>query len=103
MIKRLILTGIAGLILLAGCSEEQQAAQEELVKTVNVETKEIKEQPFERYLKLVGTVEAPNDVRISAEVSGRIEKYFVEPGDDVQQGQPILKIDDSQLVRERER
>ena len=103
MIKRLILTGILGLILFAGCSEEQQPAQEELVKTVNVETKEIQKQPFERYLKLVGTVEAPNDVRISAEVSGRIEKYFVETGDDVKQGEPILKIDDSQLIRERER
>lgn len=103
MIKRVILTGIIGLTLFTACSEEQQPEQEELVKTVNVETQEIQKQPFERYLKLVGTVEAPNDVRISAEVSGRIEEYFVEPGDDVQQGEPILKIDDSQLIRERER
>ena len=103
MIKRLIFTGIVGLTLFAACSEEQEPAQEELVKTVNVETKEIQKQPFERYLKLVGTVEAPNDVRISAEVSGRIVNYFVEPGNDIQQGDPILKIDDSQLVRERER
>lgn len=103
MIKRLILTGIIGLTLFTACSEEEQPEQEELVKTVNVETKEIRKQHFERYLKLIGTVEAPNDVRISAEVSGRIEKYFVEPGDDVRQGEPILKIDDSQLIRERER
>ena len=103
MIKRSILTTFLGLILLAGCSEEQESTQEELVKTVNVETKEIQKQPFERYLKLVGTVGTPNDVRISAEVSGRIEKYFVEAGDDVNMGEPILKIDDSQLIRERER
>lgn len=104
MNKQIILTGILAMILLSGCSsEEQQVSQKELVKTVNVETRTIKQQPFERYLKLVGTVEAQNDVHISAEVAGRITKYFVELGDKVQKGDPILKIDDSQLVRERER
>jgi RND family efflux transporter MFP subunit len=103
MIKRLFLLGILSGILFTACSQEQQPTQEEAVKTVNVEVREIQKQPFERYLKLVGTVEAPNDVRISAEVSGQIEKYFVEPGDDVKQGDPILKIDDLQLIRERER
>ncbi len=104
MNKQLILKGILAVILLSGCSaEEQQTSEGDLVKTVNVETQTIEEQSFERYLKLVGTVEAQNDVRISAEVAGRITKYFVEQGDDVQKGDPILKIDDSQLVRERER
>lgn len=103
MNKQLFITGILLTVLFAGCSEEQQVPKEELVKTVNVETREVKKEPFERYLKLVGTVEAQNDVRISAEVSGRIEKYFVEQGDHVEKGDQILKIDDSQLVRERER
>lgn len=103
MNKQLLITGILLAVLFAGCSQEQQAPKEELVKTVNVETQEIKPEPFERYLKLVGTVEAQNDVRISAEVSGRIERYFVDQGDQVQKGDRLLKIDDSQLVRERER
>lgn len=103
MTKQAILTGILAVILLSGCSEERPEEQEELLKTVNVETQTIKPQSFERYLKLVGTVEAQNDVQISAEVAGRITKYFVEQGDEIQKGDPILKIDDSQLVRERER
>lgn len=93
------------LIIAVGCSQPEQAGQsgEELVKTVNVETRELKPQPFERHLKLVGTVEAQNDVQISAEVAGRIEQYFVEKGDQVQKGDPVAKIDDSQLLREKER
>ena len=104
MIKEVLLTASAAILLLSGCSaEEQQTPEEELVKTVNVETQTLETQPFERFLKLVGTVEAQNDVRISAEVSGRIENYFVDQGDEVEKGEAILKIDDSQLVRERER
>lgn len=103
MNKQVLLTGILITVLLIGCSEEQQTTEQELVKTVNVETQTIEPQEFERYLKLVGTIEAQNDVRISAEVSGRIMNYFVEQGDQIQKGDPILKIDDSQLIRERER
>lgn len=103
MNKQVVLTVLISLLLLSGCSEEQQDTQEELVKTVNVETETLDTQQFERYLKLVGTVEAQNDVRISAEVSGRVEEHFVEQGDEIEKGDPILKIDDSQLIRERER
>lgn len=91
---------LAGLI--TACSEEQQTAeQEELVKTVNVETTVIEPQLFQRYLRLVGTVESANDVRISSEVSGRIEEYFIEKGKQVQKGEPILKIDDDKLLQEK--
>lgn len=103
MNKQFIITGVLTVFLIIGCSEKQPAPQEELVKTVNVETETIHPESFERYLKLVGTVESQNDVQISAEISGRIMEYFVGQGDQVKKGEPILKIDDSQLVRERER
>lgn len=94
---------IAGLAI--GCSqqEEQAAGEDELVKTVNVQTETIRPQTFERYLRLVGTVESANDVLISAEVSGRIEQYFVEKGEQVEKGQPILKIDNDKLLQEKAR
>lgn len=93
---------VAGIF--TACSEEQQTAeQEELVKTVNVETKTLEPQSFERFLRMVGTVESANDVRISAEVGGRIEQYYVEKGSRVQKGEPILKIDDDKLLQEKAR
>lgn len=89
--------------LLAACSQEQEVLQEELVKTVNVQTEKLQPTSFERYLRLVGTVESLNDVNISAEVSGRIERYYVEKGSQVNEGQNILKIDDSKLLQEKAR
>lgn len=88
---------------LAACGQEQEVPQQELVKTVNVETETLQPQTFERYLRLVGTVESLNDVNISAEVSGTVERYYVEKGDRVAEGEQILKIDDSKLVQEKAR
>jgi len=84
------------------CSqEEQETPQEELVKTVNVEIRTVKPRTFERYLRQVGTVKSEDDVQVSAEVSGRIERYFVQLGDRISKGAPILKIDDSKLQRQQ--
>ncbi|MFH5884228.1 efflux RND transporter periplasmic adaptor subunit [Halalkalibaculum sp. DA3122] len=91
-------------VLITACSQEEQAVpQDELVKSVNVETLTVEPQLFQRFLRLVGTVESANDVLISSEVSGRIEQYFVEKGRNVQQGDPILKIDDAKLQQEKAR
>jgi RND family efflux transporter MFP subunit len=99
--------GVLALGALAGCSPEQPepaaSDQSETVRTVNVEVSEVKPQLFESYLRMVGTVEATNDVQISSEVAGRIEEYFVENGDVVQKGQVLMKIDDAQLLREKQR
>ncbi|MCW9705332.1 efflux RND transporter periplasmic adaptor subunit [Fodinibius salsisoli] len=103
MDKQFTVLGIVMMLLLVGCAETQQAPEEETVKSVTVETKKVQPQLFERHLKLVGSVEAQNDVRISAEVSGRVEQYYVEQGDAVSKGTPLLKIDDSKLQREKAR
>lgn len=103
MNKFSIIIALLAIGLLSACNQEQEAPQEELVKTVNVQAETVNSKVFERYLRLIGTVESLNDVNISAEVSGRIEKYFVEKGDRVAEGEQILKIDDSKLLQEKAR
>lgn len=103
MNKLYIITILLILGLVTACSQEEETPREELVKTVNVQTEKIQRSLFQRYLRLVGTVESLNDVRISAEVSGRIKRYFVEKGNRVNKGEPILKIEDSKLIQERNR
>ena len=97
----IIIVLVAG--LLTACTQEQEVSQEELIKTVNVQTETLQPKVFERYLRLVGTVESLNDVNISAEVSGRIERYYVDKGSKVAKGEQILKIDDSKLLQEKAR
>ena len=100
--RRLLLAGML-LCLMISCSPAPPEPEEEVGRTVNVETQQVEPQAFARYLKLVGTVETPNDVQLSAEVSGQVVTYYKEQGDTVAKGEPILKINDDQLVRERER
>ncbi|MDX1672556.1 MAG: efflux RND transporter periplasmic adaptor subunit [Balneolaceae bacterium] len=102
--RYLYLSLIPVLLAATGCTpSEKQSPPEELVKTVNVETTEVEPQLFERFLRLVGTVESQNDVLVSAEVAGRIENYLVGKGERVRKNQTIAKIDDAQLLREKER
>lgn len=103
MNKKYIIAIVSVLGIVTACSQEQETPQEELVKTVNVETEILEPKVFNRYLRLVGTVESLNDVQISAEVSGRIEKYYIEKGTQVKKGAPILKIDDDKLLQEKAR
>jgi len=59
------------------------------VRTIPAEEKEV----FLEY-RTVGYVESGTRVAVRPEVSGRVVKVFVEEGDSVKQGDPLLKIDD---------
>ncbi|MTI88627.1 MAG: efflux RND transporter periplasmic adaptor subunit [Balneolaceae bacterium] len=101
----LLIVLIIGAVV-ASCSGEEIPATneaEELVKTVNIETRVVEPERFESHLRVVGMVETSNDIQISAEVSGRILNYKVDEGESVKKGQTILKIDDSKLKQERAR
>ncbi|MCF7803555.1 MAG: efflux RND transporter periplasmic adaptor subunit [Candidatus Marinimicrobia bacterium] len=96
----ILFTLLAGLI---GCGNSTPPQEDAAVKTVNVETVTIQPREFSSYLRLVGTTEAANDVRLSAEANGRILRYEVDKGDFVRSGDLIAKIDNAQLREERDR
>jgi RND family efflux transporter MFP subunit len=92
-------------LLIAGCSSEGNAPQneEELVKSVNVHTQKVEPKDFTSYARMIGTIESAQDVRLSAEVSGRVLQYRVNEGEIVQKGEVIAKINDQQLEKEEAR
>ncbi|MEX0609436.1 MAG: efflux RND transporter periplasmic adaptor subunit [Balneolaceae bacterium] len=93
------------MMLLVACSAETEdaASDEEVIKTVNVDTKTINPTTFASHLRVVGNVETSDDIMISSEVNGRVIEHLVDEGDNVKKGQAILKIDDSKLLQEKAR
>jgi len=93
------------LVLLTACSGGEEIPQqaEELVKTVNVRTAMISPGEFNSFVRVVGTVETSDDIMISAEVSGKVLRYFAEEGENVRAGETIIKIDDAKLKQEHAR
>ena len=89
-------------LTLHNCSSDEMESSEpeELIKMVNVETEVLSSEPFNSFLRLVGTVETSDDVQLSAEVSGKVLMHVVSEGQKVQKGQTILRIDDAKLSQE---
>jgi membrane fusion protein (multidrug efflux system) len=54
-------------------------------------------------LSTTGTVRANEEVEIVSEISGKISNIYFEEGSRVAAGQLLLKIDDSELLAERQR
>ncbi|MFQ5599390.1 MAG: biotin/lipoyl-binding protein, partial [Candidatus Krumholzibacteriia bacterium] len=89
-----VLTGGCGDSQVDQASAEDEAVADTYAKIINVEVAHLVPTPFEEYIRLTGTVQAEKDVVLSAEETGRIERFYVEKGDHVRRGQPLVKIDD---------
>jgi membrane fusion protein (multidrug efflux system) len=81
----------------ASGTEGEEAEAEAYVKVVNVETWTVQRELFTAYVRLTGAVEAHDDVVVSSEESGVVERFFVDKGERVRAGQPIAQIDDDVL------
>ena len=108
MIKRIAAIGVlAGSATAAGCgqtegAEAQRSGGDEAVRTVNVEVLPVERAPFSHFIRVVGTVEAQRDVRVSAEESGVVETLLASKGEMVSVGEPILRLDGDVLSAQAE-
>lgn len=94
---------VAGLTACSSEAPENTEDDDVVGKTINVETVMMEPASFQSKLRVVGMVETQNDIMISAEVSGRVVEHVVNEGDKVQEGQAIIRIDDSKLMQEQAR
>ncbi len=96
MTRQSVLLIIPFLFILLSCSAEEKREvsnkKERIfyVRTLQVEVKEL----YTQY-RTSGYFEAVHRVTLRPEVSGRVKELFVEEGDYIRKGQPVLKIDDS--------
>jgi RND family efflux transporter MFP subunit len=99
-----LVTAMAAAYAAGGCSRGEAAAASDTegtvqsnVRVVNVEATPVALGEFTGYIRVTGEVEALYDVTISAEESGRIERFLVEKGKRVRSGQAIAKLENDLL------
>ena len=66
-------------------------------RVLNVEVTTVETTPFTEVIRVTGTVQADQDVVVSAEEGGVVEEILVEKGSWVQAGQPMFRLDDEIL------
>jgi len=80
-----------------GAKAEGSAQDTAFVRVVNVEVDTVGLEEFTEIIQLTGTVQASQDVTISAEESGVVREILVEKGNRVWAGQPIFRLEDDLL------
>jgi RND family efflux transporter MFP subunit len=71
----------------------------ENIKTKDVSLVELQPRPFDHYVQTQGTVEAIDNILVSAKTMGIITQVFVREGDVVSKGQTLAQIDNSLTLR----
>jgi RND family efflux transporter MFP subunit len=102
---------LALLVAVAGCNGEAEAGdtasaqppEQPFARVINVVVQELGSSDFTEEIDLTGTVQAARDVTVSAEEGGVVRELLVPKGAAVQEGQPILRIDDAVLRPQVER
>jgi len=90
---------VAAAMVLAGCgktttTEEQEKV--EVVKTITLQPREV-----ERQLTLSTNLQGYETVNVSPSVTGRIEHIYVEVGDEIQKGDSLVRMDQTQYQTAR--
>jgi len=84
----------ACLLAAAACSKPKgEVAKREKGSPLAVTAVEVRLEPWERSIRLVGTMVANQEARIAAEVEGSIESTAIEVGDTVEAGRELAQID----------
>lgn len=101
IIYTLILVGIGSLIAYRITQNKEAGAltmpKNAAMKPMQVDGIILKPQSFSDNLMVSGSIEANEQVQIRSQVTGIITKIFFTEGNNVSQGQPLVKIDDAEL------
>ena len=89
MMIPLLLIALMALVI-NGCSKQKSKAEEEVKIPVEVMTVKLGE--VVQSLSYNGDIKAEYEVKVFSKIPDRIEKLFVEVGDEVRKGQPIAKV-----------
>ena len=89
------------ILLLAGCSEQDQQEQAVEQKPIAVSVQKVERGSLQRFLNYKGTSEPWKRANIMPEVSGRIRSILKKQGDRVEKGQLLAELDTTTLKLQR--
>lgn len=90
--------GLAALLLLGSCSATEESREEQAESRVHpVEAVMARAGTLPLQERVSGTVRARNQIAVRAEIDAPIVQVYVRSGDEVTQGQPLVRLDDNQL------
>lgn len=95
-VSRLILTCGFTFVVFWGCSRgkpQEAATSSPAEQTVTITTKPVETREVKRTVEMVGTLGGWEEVTVSNEMAGMIEKILVDLGDKVKKGQLLLRFD----------
>ena len=96
-----LLLTIHSLLFLSGCQKKE--AKVDTVRLVNVLVQPAEKRSLRPFIEAIGTLDAYQEVTISAEVDGIIRDVKAEEGSVVPKGGLLAAIDDTDLVLEQKR
>jgi len=99
--QRLIWYAAALLVPLAGIacsrSESQQRPTPKGPPPVRIEVTAVQRISVQRQVELAGTLISPDQAKVSSEVAGIVKELVIELGQEVESGQPLVKLDPREL------
>ncbi|WP_417701257.1 efflux RND transporter periplasmic adaptor subunit [Pseudomonas sp.] len=84
-------------------SAQAEEAQVQTMLKVKVALSKVEFQHVPRYYDSIGTLEAVSQVRVSAEVPGRVSALHFDSGQRVEAGQPLISLNDEPQRAQRRR
>lgn len=96
---------ISAFLFLVACSSETNTPAQTGKRYQPEQTVQAERVKLSRFHEAVGTVQARTDTRVEAQVTGRVSKVLVRPGDTVSPGDELIVLDsrESQTRLERAR
>jgi len=104
MTKRFVIVAIIIAVFLGGLAWFQLVFKPQMIEQFvsqmqgaapTVTTEEARKESWTPQLHAIGTVTAIRGVNLAPEISGIVEDYFFESGDDVEEGKLLVQLDDS--------
>ena len=89
---------LSAIILFPSCHSSEAGAGYAQPPPPTLPVVSISERPFTTYREYTASLEGSNDIEIRPQVSGYIQKIFVDEGAFVKKGQPLFKIYDQPFV-----